>query len=52
MNDVLNREHEQRKMIEGRAAVLVTSSASLLTIIFGISVFFTGKNSSSPVILR
>jgi hypothetical protein len=44
VNDVLNKENEQRKLIEGRAAVIVTSSASLLTIIFGISVLFTGKD--------
>lgn len=42
VNGLLNKEYEQRKMIEGRAAVIVTSCASLLTIIVGISVLFSG----------
>lgn len=44
IKDILDHEYEQRRTIEARGAAIVTTSASLLTIIFGISVLFTGKD--------
>ncbi|BBZ45413.1 hypothetical protein [Mycobacterium parmense] len=42
--DLVQVEFDRRKALEGRAGALLTSSASLLTLIFGLTVLVTGKD--------
>ncbi|OBH00096.1 hypothetical protein [Mycobacterium sp. E3247] len=42
--DLLQVEFDRRKAFEARGAALLTASATLLTLIFGLSVFITGKD--------
>lgn len=41
---LLIAELDRRKAIEGRGATLITASASIITLIFGLSVLVTGKD--------
>lgn len=41
---LLIAELDRRKAIEGRGATLMTASASIITLIFGLSVLVTGKD--------
>lgn len=41
---LLSAEFDRRKAIEGRGATLMTASASIITLIFGLSVLVTGKD--------
>jgi hypothetical protein len=43
-SDLLAAEFERRKTLEGRGATLLTASASLVTLIFGLTVVVTGKD--------
>jgi hypothetical protein len=43
--DLLQVEFDRRKAFEGRGAALLTASATMLTLIFGLTVFVTGKDS-------
>ncbi len=42
--DLAQIEFDRRKTLEGRAGALLTSSASMLTLIFGLTVLVTGKD--------
>jgi hypothetical protein len=42
--DLLQVEFDRRKALEGRGAALLTASATMLTLIFGLTVFVTGKD--------
>ncbi|BBY88458.1 hypothetical protein [Mycolicibacterium tokaiense] len=44
VRDALAAEYERRKGLENRGAVLLTSSGTMVTIIFGLTVFITGKD--------
>ncbi|MDX1883042.1 hypothetical protein [Mycolicibacterium sp. 120270] len=41
---LLAREYERRRLLEARGATLMTSSASVLALIFGLTVIVTGKD--------
>ncbi|WKG03069.1 hypothetical protein [Mycolicibacterium sp. HK-90] len=41
---LLAAEYDRRKAFEGRAAALLTSSGTMLTLIFGLTVLVTGKD--------
>ena len=40
---VLGAEYERRKTLDGRGAILVATSASMLTLVLGLTVIVTGK---------
>lgn len=44
VGDLLTAEFDRRKALEGRGATIVTSSASMLTLIFGLTILITGKD--------
>jgi hypothetical protein len=44
VSDLLATELDRRKTLEGRGATLVTTSGSLVTLIFGLTVFVAGKD--------
>jgi hypothetical protein len=44
VDSLLKAEYERRKTLEGRGATLLTASASMLTLIFALTVFVTGKD--------
>jgi hypothetical protein len=44
VKDALAHEFERRKNLEGRGAVLLTSSGTMVTIILGLTVLITGKD--------
>ncbi|WP_157900900.1 hypothetical protein [Mycobacterium terramassiliense] len=44
VRDLLAAEYDRRTKMEGRGSMLVTASASLLTVVFGLTVVVTGKD--------
>jgi len=44
VSNLLLAEFDRRRILEGRGATLITSSASMLTLIFGLTVLVTGKD--------
>ncbi len=44
VRDLLAAEYDRRTKMEGRGSVIVTASASLLTVVFGLTVIVTGKD--------
>jgi hypothetical protein len=44
MEALLTAEYDRRKALEGRGSTLVTSSTTMLTLIFGLTVIVTGKD--------
>lgn len=41
---LLLSEEDRRKRVEGRAATILTASATMLTLIFGLTIFVSGKD--------
>lgn len=52
VSDLLAAEFDRRKTLAGRGATLLTASASLVTLIFGLTVIVTGKITCSPTATR
>lgn len=44
VKDLLAAEYDRRAKMEGRGSTIVTASASLLTLVFGLTVVLTGKD--------
>jgi uncharacterized membrane protein len=44
VKDLLAAEYDRRARMEGRGSTIVTTSASLLTVVFGLTVVVTGED--------
>jgi len=44
VKDLLAAKYDRRARMEGRGSTIVTTSASLLTVVFGLTVVVTGKD--------